>query len=94
METRLLVRGESGWKALEYVWNDDQTDALLEVAGDRKNVVYVDAEGRKREQEYVIPNLNQCKSCHNRNGTFPSYARANRRVASSSSPTWPITNLS
>ncbi len=67
METRLLVRGESGWKALEYVWNDDQNDALLEVAGDRKNVVYVDAEGRKHEQEYVIPNLNQCKSCHNRN---------------------------
>lgn len=67
METRLLVRGESGWKALEYVWNDEQTDALLEVAGDRKNVVYVDTEGRKHEQEYVIPNLNQCKSCHNRN---------------------------
>lgn len=67
METRLLVRGESGWKALEYIWNDEQTDALLEVAGDRKNVVYVDAEGRKQEQEYVIPNLNQCKSCHNRN---------------------------
>lgn len=67
METRLLVRGESGWKALEYVWNDEQTDALLEVAGDRKAVAYVDAEGRKHEQEYVIPNLNQCKSCHNRN---------------------------
>jgi len=67
METRLLVRGESGWKALEYVWNDEQTDALLEVAGDRKNVAFVDAEGHKHEQEYVIPNLNQCKSCHNRN---------------------------
>jgi uncharacterized repeat protein (TIGR03806 family) len=67
METRLLVRGESGWKALEYVWNDDQTDAILEVAGDRKTVAYVDAEGHKHEQDYVIPNLNQCKSCHNRN---------------------------
>ena len=67
LETRLLVRGELGWKALEYVWNDDQTDAFLEVAGDRKAVAYVDAEGRKHEQEYVIPNLNQCKSCHNRN---------------------------
>lgn len=67
METRLLVHNESGWKALEYVWNDEQTDALLEVAGDRKPVSYVDADGRKHEQEYVIPNLNQCKSCHNRN---------------------------
>ncbi|MBO0934018.1 SO2930 family diheme c-type cytochrome [Fibrella aquatilis] len=67
METRLLVRNEAGWKALEYVWNDDQTDAVLEVAGDRKTVAYTDAEGRKHEQEYVMPNLNQCKSCHNRN---------------------------
>lgn len=67
METRLLVRNESGWKALEYVWNDEQTDALLEVAGDRKPVTYVDADGRTHTQEYIIPNLNQCKSCHNRN---------------------------
>ena len=67
METRLLVRETTGWKGLEYVWNDDQTDAMLAVAGDRKTVTYVDAEGRKHEQEYVMPNLNQCKSCHNRN---------------------------
>ncbi|AQG82042.1 SO2930 family diheme c-type cytochrome [Spirosoma montaniterrae] len=67
METRLLVRETAGWKALEYVWNDEQTDAVLEVAGDRKPVTFVDAEGRKRQQEYIIPNLNQCKSCHNRN---------------------------
>ena len=67
METRLLVRETAGWKGLEYVWNDDQTDAVLAVAGDRKTVNYVDAEGRKQEQEYVMPNLNQCKSCHNRN---------------------------
>ncbi|MEZ0610362.1 SO2930 family diheme c-type cytochrome [Fibrella sp. WM1] len=67
METRLLIRNESGWKALEYVWNDAQTDAVLEVAGDRKTVRYVDAAGRTHEQLYVMPNLNQCKSCHNRN---------------------------
>jgi uncharacterized repeat protein (TIGR03806 family) len=67
METRLLIRETEGWKALEYVWNDDQTEAVLEVAGDRKAVTYTDADGRSRQQEYIIPNLNQCKSCHNRN---------------------------
>lgn len=67
METRLLVRETSGWKGLEYIWNDDQTDAILDVAGDRKTVAYVDNQGHKQEQEYVMPNLNQCKSCHNRN---------------------------
>lgn len=67
METRLLVHEEKGWKALEYIWNNEQTDAYLEVAGDEREVSYVDAKGKKRSQHYVMPNLNQCKGCHNRN---------------------------
>ncbi|GAB4031220.1 SO2930 family diheme c-type cytochrome [Spirosoma jeollabukense] len=67
METRLLVHQPEGWKAFDYVWNDEQTDALLEVAGDTKTVRYVDAQGQNREHSYSIPNLNQCKGCHNRN---------------------------
>lgn len=67
METRLLVHEENGWKALEYVWNDEQTDAILEVAGEEKEISYVDAEGKKHKRLYVMPNLNQCKGCHNRN---------------------------
>ena len=67
METRLLIHEPSGWKALEYVWNDDQTEAFLEVAGDHKQVNYIDKEGKKHTQNYVMPNLNQCKGCHNKN---------------------------
>ena len=67
METRLLVHQPEGWKAFDYVWNDEQTDALLEVAGDTKTVRYVDAKGQNRQHAYSIPNLNQCKGCHNRN---------------------------
>lgn len=66
METRLLVHETAGWKAYEYVWNDAQTEAVLEVAGDRKAISYIDANGQIHQQEYVVPNLNQCKSCHNR----------------------------
>lgn len=66
METRLLIHEESGWKALTYVWNEAQTDATLEVAGESTEVAYVDAEGRKQRHGYVVPNLNQCKGCHNR----------------------------
>lgn len=66
METRLLIHEESGWKALEYVWNDEQTDAILEVAGDTKEISYVYLDGKKRTQQYSVPNLNQCKGCHNR----------------------------
>lgn len=67
IETRLLVHQPEGWKALDYVWNDEQTDAFLEVAGDTKMVSYIDQDGKSHQQAYVIPNLNQCKGCHNRN---------------------------
>jgi uncharacterized repeat protein (TIGR03806 family) len=67
METRLLVHQSAGWKAFDYVWNDEQTDATLEVAGDTKTVQYVDKAGIPKQHAYVIPNLNQCKGCHNRN---------------------------
>ncbi|MBN8824866.1 MULTISPECIES: SO2930 family diheme c-type cytochrome [unclassified Spirosoma] len=66
IETRLLIHQSEGWKALDYVWNDDQTDALLEVAGDTKTVSYIDANGQSQQHPFVIPNLNQCKGCHNR----------------------------
>lgn len=67
METRLLVHEENGWKALEYVWNDDQSDAYLEVAGETKEVSWIHADGKKHTIQYTMPNLNQCKGCHNRN---------------------------
>jgi uncharacterized repeat protein (TIGR03806 family) len=67
IETRLLIHEEDGWKALDYVWNDEQTEAFLEVAGDTKEVSYIDVNGKKKKHEYGIPNINQCKGCHNRN---------------------------
>jgi len=70
LETRLLVHEATGWKALEYVWNAEQTDATLEVAGEQTSVVYTDASGKNHRQLYVMPNLNQCKGCHNRNETL------------------------
>jgi uncharacterized repeat protein (TIGR03806 family) len=66
IETRLLIHEKTGWKALEYVWNEDQTDAFLEVAGEAKQINYVDVNGKKQIHSYSIPNLNQCKGCHNR----------------------------
>jgi uncharacterized repeat protein (TIGR03806 family) len=67
LETRVLVRRESGWDNLDYIWNDNQTEATLENAGDIKKVSWTHYDGTKRETDYVIPNKNQCKSCHWRN---------------------------
>jgi uncharacterized repeat protein (TIGR03806 family) len=70
LETRLLVREAKGWKALEYLWNAEQTDAALEVAGATFPHNWVDEKGKKQRLEYIAPNLNQCKGCHSYDGQF------------------------
>ncbi len=66
VETRLLVKRGGKWEAFTYVWNDQDTDAELNVVGDFKGVSWTDEQGRARAVDYAVPNKNQCKSCHNR----------------------------
>ena len=68
IETRLLVHRDKGWDALTYIWNNEQTEAALEIAGDIKKVSWTHYDGSKKEIEYLIPNKNQCKGCHWNNG--------------------------
>ncbi len=70
LETRLLLKDEKGWKALEYLWNAEQTDAFLEVAGASFPFSWLNAKGKKMNIEYTAPNLNQCKGCHSYDGQF------------------------
>jgi uncharacterized repeat protein (TIGR03806 family) len=66
METRLLVRREKGWEALPYVWNADQTDAVLERTGAQIPIELqrADVPGPAKPITYVVPNVNQCAACH------------------------------
>ncbi|MEM7509612.1 MAG: SO2930 family diheme c-type cytochrome [Bacteroidota bacterium] len=68
METRLLIHEAEGWKAVPYHWNEDQTEAYLEVAGGMKEVSWKDERGKKQKVNYVFPNMNQCKGCHSNDG--------------------------
>ena len=70
LETRLLIKEEKGWKALEYIWNEAQDDAILEVAGASFAHNWIDPKGKRQEIEYIAPNLNQCKGCHSYDGQF------------------------
>lgn len=70
LETRLLLREEKGWKALEYLWNTEQTDAILEVAGATFPVTWTDEKGKIQKIDYTAPNVNQCKGCHSYDGQF------------------------
>jgi uncharacterized repeat protein (TIGR03806 family) len=64
VETRLLVHEQSGWQAYPYIWNDEQTEAYYDPAGETKVITYISAGGKKVTTNYAIPNKNQCKGCH------------------------------
>ena len=64
IETRLLKKTGSEWLAIPYVWNNEQTDAVLALAGARKDVSWIHSDGKPISILYSVPNLNQCKSCH------------------------------
>lgn len=64
LETRLLIHQAEGWVTWAYVWNEDQSDAVLKVAGATIPVSWTDESGATRGIQYVVPNKNQCKGCH------------------------------
>ena len=64
IETRLLIKKASEWLALPYIWNSEQTDAILEITGGVQEISLLG----KKPIHYQIPNMGQCKGCHQRNG--------------------------
>lgn len=69
IETRVLAHREDGWVALPYVWNDDQTEAVLKRTGDVVPLTLHRTDGREEEFAYLVPNANQCAGCHATNNT-------------------------
>jgi uncharacterized repeat protein (TIGR03806 family) len=64
IETRVLVRTGSGWRAWPYIWNDDQDDAVLEVEGGVQTISLIDKSGQETSFPYLVPQRNQCADCH------------------------------
>ncbi len=65
IETRVLLHRAGGWIALPYVWNEGGTEAVLKRAGARIDVTY-----RGQPVSYAVPNVNQCKECHQSGANF------------------------
>ena len=60
IETRVLLHRANGWVALPYVWDADQREARLALAGKRIAMTLPTGEALS----YAVPNKNQCKECH------------------------------
>tara|TARA_Y100001933_G_scaffold48717_1_gene47251 strand:+ start:10989 stop:12065 length:1077 start_codon:yes stop_codon:yes gene_type:complete len=64
VETRVLLRQEKGWQAWAYVWNEDQSEAELKIAGAKIPMTVPIPGGGTQDIVYAVPNKAQCKGCH------------------------------
>jgi uncharacterized repeat protein (TIGR03806 family) len=69
VETRLLVRRDGEWEGYSYLWNDDQSDAVL-VGKNGLDKSYTRADrtspGGKATQVWHFPSRAECMVCHTR----------------------------
>jgi uncharacterized repeat protein (TIGR03806 family) len=71
IETRLMIRKATGWIFAEYVWNNQQTEAFLDLNGSTTSITWIDEENvTKTVPEYRIPNEVQCIICHKKQETI------------------------
>lgn len=66
IETRLLIREGGLWKPTTYLWDEAEQEATLTKVGKRVDVEFIDGDGAAKTEEYIVPNLDQCASCHER----------------------------
>lgn len=84
IETRLLIKEENTWNAATYIWNEAQTDAVLELDGLDVQISWVNKSGTTKSTLYHVPTENECMTCHQSNSTMiplgPTVQNLNRRV--------------
>ncbi|MEZ4757699.1 MAG: hypothetical protein R2817_12795 [Flavobacteriales bacterium] len=69
IETRMLFKRAGQWEIANYVWNDEQSEAYLDLTGSTIPVSWTDEEGDARSIQYRIPSLVECQSCHRKYGS-------------------------
>ncbi len=66
IETRLLIKKEDGWITANYVWDSQNTEAVLNTTGGTQRVAWLQ-DGQPMSLNYKIPSRNQCLQCHAQN---------------------------
>lgn len=68
IETRLMIKKQTGWIFAEYIWNEAQTEATLNMTGSYTNVDWLQ-NGIPKSVNYRIPSETECFICHKQNST-------------------------
>jgi uncharacterized repeat protein (TIGR03806 family) len=65
IETRILIRQNDGWKAHNYIWNNEQTEAFLDTDG---NGIFIPVTWKENNEiktvNYKTPSQTECITCH------------------------------
>lgn len=64
LETRMLIKAQSKWSVGTYVWNKEQTEAILQTNGYIQNINWIDETGKNNTINYHIPGNTECTTCH------------------------------
>lgn len=67
LETRLMIKKADGWIFAEYVWNEDQTEAFLDMEGSFKDISWKDENDVIKSANYRVPSSSECLTCHKSN---------------------------
>ena len=71
IETRLMIKKSSGWIFADYIWNEEQIEATLDLQGSFLDVEWVE-NGTTKSTTYRIPPESECLTCHKSAGVaFP-----------------------
>ncbi len=63
IETRLMIKKAGAWIFAEYVWNDEQTEAYLQMSGSYTPISWLQNNVPK-STTYRIPSETECFTCH------------------------------
>ena len=66
IETRIMIKKATGWIFAEYVWNEEQTDAYLNMNGSTTTIDWI-KNGVPITINYRIPSEAECFICHKEN---------------------------
>jgi uncharacterized repeat protein (TIGR03806 family) len=64
IETRLMIKKETGWVFATYIWNDEQSEAFFDLSGETKEISWI-LNSETRNVSYRIPAESSCFTCHN-----------------------------
>ena len=66
IETRVMIKKATGWIVAEYIWNQDQTEAIFQAsgAGDTVPISWIDEHNVTKNVNYSIPSTIDCEVCH------------------------------